>query len=251
MRVLLKVLAVLVVIGVGAANLLGVDGSNGSRSSPDYVLAISWQPGFCETAPKKPECKSQASNRYDADNFALHGLWPQPGSNIYCDVSEAEKDLDKKGRWRDLQVERIDESIWQNLRRIMPGTRSSLHKHEWVKHGTCTGRDINEYYAQSIWLIERLNETKLRDLFANNIGKILTADMIRQSLDESLGDGTGSRLRVSCKKDRDSDRLLIVELTLGLSDPFEKDADLAQLVQAAPTTDKGCPSGIVDRVGLQ
>lgn len=248
MKTTFKAVAVLALLAIVLSNMFS---AKTSSTSPDYVLAISWQPGFCETAPKKPECKSQASNRYDADHFTLHGLWPQPGSNIYCNVSEAEKAKDKSGRWRGLDVERIDESIWRDLQRVMPGTRSALHKHEWVKHGTCTGRDINEYYAQSIWLIEALNQSALRDLFSDNIGSSLSADAIRQALDESLGEGAGSRLRVSCRNDRDSDRQLIVELTLGLSDPFEKEADLTELVLAAPTSEKGCPSGIVDRVGLQ
>ena len=41
-----------------------------------YVLALSWQPAFCEGRPDKSECRTQTQNRFDANNFVLHGLWP-------------------------------------------------------------------------------------------------------------------------------------------------------------------------------
>ena len=46
---------------------------------PDYLLAISWQPAFCQTHQKKAECRTQDKERYDADHFSLHGLWPPAG----------------------------------------------------------------------------------------------------------------------------------------------------------------------------
>ena len=61
-------------------------GQEESKFDGDMVLAISWQAGFCETRPRLPECRSQTNKRYDANHFALHGLWPQPGNLAYCDV---------------------------------------------------------------------------------------------------------------------------------------------------------------------
>ncbi|MGB7287389.1 MAG: ribonuclease [Salaquimonas sp.] len=221
------------------------------KTNAQYVLAFSWQPAFCETAPKKQECKSQTSTRYDATNFSLHGLWPQPGSNIYCGVSDAEIAMDKKGRWRDLSTGRINESVWRDLKRVMPGTQSSLHKHEWAKHGTCSPAGLDEYYTQSIWILEEINGSKLQDLFEANIGKEVSGNAIRAAFEDSFGAGAGDRLRISCKRDRDSGRQMIVEITLGLADPFEKNADLTALIAAAPATDPGCPSGVVDPAGFQ
>ena len=63
------------------------------------LLAVSWQPAFCEQRPKKPECASQTANRYDATHFSLHGLWPGPRSNSYCNIAKFIVDTDKKGRW--------------------------------------------------------------------------------------------------------------------------------------------------------
>jgi len=51
--------------------------SKGAINKP-VVLALSWTAAFCETKPNKRECKNQTNKRYDAVNFALHGLWPEP-----------------------------------------------------------------------------------------------------------------------------------------------------------------------------
>lgn len=241
-------LAMFMMLALGACS---DSDENEKISAAQYVLAFSWQPAFCENAKRKRECKSQNKHRYDAIHFSLHGLWPQPGSNIYCGVSQNEIDKDKKGRWRDLKAARINESIWQDLKRVMPGTQSNLHKHEWVKHGTCSPADIDEYYAQSIWILEAINSSQLQDLFQDNIGRNVSGKSIRSAFDESFGKGAGDRLRISCKRDKDSDRLMIVEMTIGLADPFEKNADLSALIAAAPNTDPGCPEGVVDPVGFQ
>ena len=97
---------------------------------PGYVLAVSWQPGFCETRWRLPECRSQTSERYDASHFSLHGLWPQPRSKAYCGVNQSEIRKDKDRRWRELSWPRLDQDLWNQLKQVMPGTRSGLHKHE-------------------------------------------------------------------------------------------------------------------------
>ena len=61
---------------------------------PDYLLAISWQPAFCQTRQRKSECITQTQARFDADHFTLHGLCPQPINNVYCDVDTEDKTLD-------------------------------------------------------------------------------------------------------------------------------------------------------------
>lgn len=217
----------------------------------EYVLAFSWQPAFCETASRKRECKTQTKERYDAKHFTLHGLWPQPGSNIYCRVNNAQVKTDKQGKWNNLDVPRVSSQLWEKLKRVMPGTMSSLHKHEWVKHGTCYGDSIEEYYATSVWLMERLNASKLQILFQDNIGLELSGKEIRSAFEESFGIGAGDRLRISCKKDQNSGRQLITELTLGLSGDITSNSKLPILIADSPKTKPGCPDGIVDPVGLQ
>lgn len=216
----------------------------------EHVLAVSWQPAFCETRPRLPECRSQSAERFDASNFALHGLWPQPRSQAYCGVDDRAVELDKRRRWRDLPWDRLDQGLWNRLQQAMPGTRSGLHKHEWIKHGTCyDGAGPDEYFEDSLKLLDALNSSAVRDLFAGSIGRELSGDQIRAAFDRSFGAGAGQRVRISCKND--GSRRLIVELTIGLAGRIEPDSDVAGHILAADPTDPGCPSGIVDPVGLQ
>jgi ribonuclease T2 len=216
----------------------------------EHVLAVSWQPAFCETRPRLPECRSQTADRFDATNFALHGLWPQPRSQAYCGVDERTVAQDKRRRWRDLPWERLDDDLWSRLRQAMPGTRSGLHKHEWIKHGTCyDGAGAVEYFEDSLKLLEALNRSEVRDLFAGNIGRELNGDEIRAAFDRSFGPGAGDRVRISCKND--GARRLIVELTIGVSGRIEPDSYVAAHILAADATDPGCPGGVVDPVGNQ
>lgn len=224
--------------------------SDNRSQGPEYVLAFSWHPAFCETAPRKPECRNTADK--SRGRFSLHGLWPQPGNRLYCGVNGAEMDKDKRGNWRALDVPRIAEPVWQKLRDVMPGTRSSLHKHEWVKHGTCyRNSDIDAYYADSIKLMEWISASSLTYLFDANLGRQVTGKDIRDAFEHDFGRGSGDRLRISCKRDPDSGRQLIVELTLGLAGNIAEASSLAPLVEASPKTDPGCPAGIVDPPGFQ
>src|SRR3546814_10932851 len=66
--------------------IAAIAGHRPAAAADFFVLAVSWQPAFCETRPAKPECVTQDEDRFDASHFALHGLWPQPRGNVYCGV---------------------------------------------------------------------------------------------------------------------------------------------------------------------
>ncbi|MEM9733566.1 MAG: ribonuclease T [Pseudomonadota bacterium] len=219
------------------------------KFSGTMVLAMSWQPAFCETRPRVRECRNQRAGRFDTNHFALHGLWPQPRAEVYCGVSDAERQRDERRRWRDLEGLGLTKDIQQVLARVMPGTQSYLHRHEWVKHGTCYSTDPNVYYEDSLALMAAVNASPVRDLFARSIGRRITANQIRRAFDEAFGDGTGDRVAVSCK--RDGRRQIITELTLILKGPLTDAVDIGTMARAAPRRRARCPGGEVDRVGLQ
>ncbi len=213
------------------------------------VLAMSWQPAFCERAKRRPECRTQKNGRYDTSHFSLHGLWPQPGNRIYCAVDDRLIKTDKRRRWRNLPPLGLSQEMRKALWRIMPGSRSFLHRHEWIKHGTCYSRTAERYYRDSVSLMDAINRSEVRDLFARNIGRRLTNRQIRTAFDKAFGRGAGKRVRVSCK--RDGRRELIVEITLGLSGEIGENPDISELISASPQTKPGCPAGIVDPAGFQ
>jgi ribonuclease T2 len=218
-------------------------------NAADYVLAVTWQPAFCEIASRKPECRAQRDGNSDTRRFSLHGLWPQPMSRAYCGVPASDVENSKSGRWRDIDIAFLPQPLWRRLQEGMPGTRSGLHRHEWVKHGSCMpGAREETYFEVSLDLLDEVNASPLAALMAQRIGKEVTGDELRAAFEKGFGAGTGSRLRVSCVDD--GGRRLIREITIGLSgNPF--DQRMAELVTAAVPTDPGCPGGIVDPAGRQ
>ncbi|NKB52371.1 MAG: hypothetical protein GKR97_09130 [Rhizobiaceae bacterium] len=225
------------------------ESSSPPKYDGDMVLAISWQAGFCETRPRLPECRSQTTRRYDANHFSLHGLWPQPRNQSYCNVDASQKRLDTSRKWSRLTGLGLSEELQNELLKIMPGARSFLHRHEWIKHGTCYSADAETYFHDSLLLMNKINNSPLRDLFASSIGKQLTGRQIRKVVNASFGKGAGQRVRIACK--RDGRRTIITELTIGLRGEITEQMPLSDLIQAAPQTRPGCPAGIVDAVGLQ
>lgn len=213
------------------------------------VLAISWQPGFCEGHPRVAECRTQAAGRADAKNFALHGLWPQPNSRAYCGVAPNVVEDDKAHRWDALPQPGFSAETQQRLDAVMPGTQSALDRHEWIKHGTCYGADADTYFSDAIRLLAEINASAVQKLVAARIGRTVTAAELRAAFDRSFGPGAGERVRLSCAQD--GDRRLITEVTIGLVGNPSAGTPLGPLIAASAPTDPGCDGGIIDRVGLQ
>ena len=191
--------------------------STAGGGKPEYVFALSWQPAFCETRPDKIECRTQTASRFDATHFTLHGLWPQPNGNFYCGVDGRDRGNDRPGRWRNLPPVKLEASTRAELDKVMPGTASQLERHEWIKHGTCYGKNAQDYFSDALRLVREVNASPVRALFEKNIGKELTSGEIRAAFDAAFGPGAGERVRVSCLDDRG--RRMIGELTLGLVPP--------------------------------
>lgn len=220
-----------------------------SYRGTQYILAINWQPAFCETAPNKPECRAQKQDSYEATNFTLHGLWPQPRTNEFCGVSEDDRWASENGRWFELPRVEIGARLRAELDEVMPGTRSGLDRHEWTKHGTCYGRSQNEYFSDALDLVLAVNVSAVGELFAGNIGRKITFAQVRQAFDRAFGAGAGERVRMACETD--GNRTIITELTIGLTGEITGPDDFAELIAAASPTDGGCRSGMVDAVGLR
>jgi len=211
----------------------------------DYLLAISWQPAFCQSHQSKLECETQTDDRYDATHLSLHGLWPQPRNNAYCNVSDKDKSIDRRNAWHLLDPLGLAEETFVELFISMPGVASHLQRHEWIKHGTCYSDSAETYYKDSLNLINKINDTNISTLFANNIEKTITAEQIRNAFDEAFGKGSGEKVNVKCRKG------LIVELWVNLKGDINNDDNLSRLLQNAPVVNNiSCESGMVDAVGF-
>jgi len=216
-----------------------------SISSNQNLLALSWHNAFCETHRYKKECKRGLSDllkRKPRDTqFVLHGLWPQPRNNVYCNVERDFIDADKRKRWRDLPCLALDDDVEKELEKIMPGFSSELHKHEWVKHGTCYGTDANTYYGDAVKLVKQVNNSALGKFFTQNIGKKITLKQVQILADKSFGRGAGSRITLQCN------RGLVTELWLNLGSGSN---DLATLLKKGKPKKSRCKSGFIDKAGF-
>lgn len=220
-----------------------------AQQRTQYVLAVSWQPAFCETRPDRSECESQTADRFDASNFALHGLWPQPRSRDYCGVDDDLVQLDEDGDWDMLPEPNISAALRDELLVMMPGAASALDRHEWITHGTCYDGNAEAYFGDSLDMLDAINESPVRQLFAASIGQRLTQREVRAAFDSAFGRGAGDRVRLSCVND--GNRRIIDELTIGLTGRPEGPDSFGELIMAARRTDGGCDGGVVDAVGLQ
>lgn len=235
-------------VAVDCGRLDGGESTTGepprSRSMDgQFVLAASWQPAFCERRPGTRECRGQTDARLDARQFSLHGLWPQPIGNEYCNVAAADRNRSESGDWGRLPTLDLSPAIRQALQQQMPGYLSQLHRHEWVKHGTCYGAGADRYFGHALALLDQLNRSEVRVLFEENIGKRIRAEQVRHAFDRAFGRGAGDRVRLVC------DDGLISEVRIGLKGPIAGDSGLADLIREAPPRSVRCRGGWVDRAG--
>ena len=252
------VVVCLVQLGVGGWLSSCVEGQgakasqSGHRLSKHYILALTWHPAFCELKSYVPECKLASGKDVSSRQWSLHGLWPQPNGNFYCGhLGQSNRKLDKSRKWLKLPAIDLKSKAKTELQRIMPGVRSGLDRHEWIKHGTCYSASAQMYFSDSIKLLDAINVEPLRKFFTSNIGKSVQAKDIRSLFDRVFGRGSGQRVRVLCKKD--GNRTLISELYIHLRSRVERGElePVDKLLANAKPVKMGCRSGIIDPVGFQ
>ena len=167
-----------------------------------YLLAASWQPGFCVSHADKPECKNLVGT-YAATNLDLHGLWPNDydGSHpFYCGVPQSQINLDSPATWCSMASYGVSSTTMSNLAMYMPGVQSCLDKHEWYKHGSCANMTPDTYWNTADGMISRLNTTSFSNFIRNNIGKYVSRTQLLNAFNSSQGAGTSSAVALQCTK---------------------------------------------------
>ncbi len=218
---------------------------NASGARATHVLAMSWEPTFCEGHGDKAECRDLTSTNSASMHLSLHGLWPQPRGTQYCNVASEVRDIDENHNWNDLPEPQMSADTLKRLAAVMPGTQSKLERHEWIVHGTCFGGNADSYFTRAAMLAETVDASKVSQLFADNVGKSLSAEAIRAAFDEAFGPGAGARVVVSCHGRGDARK--ITELIISLAGDVKGSAGLGDLIRAAQAVPAGCPGGLVER----
>lgn len=230
--------------------------------SVENLLAASWLPTFClsSAGSRAKECQNLRTSDVYAQQFSIHGLWPNDldDQQIYPCYCHLNKPLKCNAKQKAFSSIDLPADLRNELKTKMPGIQSGfLHRHEWTKHGTCyekyntgegKGSDEVEYYRDSVLVLDQLNQSKVGQLFRQNIGKVLSDDQIYAAFDRSFGKGASRKVFIECK--RVGSQWMISELFIGLGGEITPDSKLADLIAASPSRDtysnkRSCRRGMV------
>jgi len=186
------VLAAIVAVGV-AYSLLVLDRrpsgpTAAAGDSTSSLLVLTWGPSLCKVAPSNPGCRSGHVEQL-GESFVLHGLWPQPSTEQFCDVPS-----------RVAARDRAPVSLPPDLQTSLAAMMSDpvITTHEWYAHGTCSGVAPPEYFGYATTLTEQAGKV-LEPLFDDASGRVLSARSIRQTFDAQFGGGAGKRVGLACR----------------------------------------------------
>lgn len=136
-----RLAALLVVLSglMGAASAQAREDRGAPMGSFDfYVLALSWSATYCDLTGFRRGSKQCESGRNPG--FVVHGLWPQNerGYPSFCRPDN-----------RNPTRANIDEAL-----RVLP--EAGLARHQWRKHGTCSGASPAGYFADTARARDRI-----------------------------------------------------------------------------------------------
>ncbi|MRX08702.1 ribonuclease I [Pseudoduganella sp. FT25W] len=207
------------------ANRLPEGASGAVCSAPNqqdsYVLAITWQPGFCEHTKyngKKPECDAMNSGALEAKTLSLHGLWPNKKEcgTQYGSCSGQPFALSKD------TIEKI--SPW------MPNFfyERTFGAYEWNKHGKCQSLPPDEYFIKAVSAVRVVNESEVGKIVLGNTGKSIRVSDFFDKIKARYGDKVANTITLVCTQHK-----YLQEIRVSLALDFATDRELPQLVANA------------------
>ncbi|MGV7206221.1 ribonuclease T2 family protein [Oxalobacteraceae bacterium A2-2] len=216
---------------LGASGAVAADEKGKSCSvanqQDSYVLAVTWQPGFCEHARydgKKPECEAVNSGKLQVKTLSLHGLWPNKKE---CGISYG----NCKGPDLNLRPETVEK-----LAPWMPNFfyERSFGNYEWKKHGTCQALPQDDYFLKAVDAVRVVNDSEVGKLVLSHTGKSINVDEFFSRVKARYGDTVAGSITLVCTQ-----RKYLQEIRVSLPLNFSTSGELTQLVaggsgQASP-----------------
>jgi ribonuclease T2 len=199
--------------------------ARGACAEDSYLLALTWHPAFCaeQSRAARAECKIGATAQ---PRLVLHGLWPSWDVNgdgkrntddDFCVTGENNRKamlaLDT-GNWLKLPPVKLSEASTSDLQAAMPGSATGLDRHEWWKHGTCSGLAAEDYFATAIVLLREVERSRLGRLLMDQAGGTLARKRLLEAFESDFGRGSARALLLDCAKDGDATALMEIRIRL-------------------------------------
>lgn len=142
-----------------------------------YVMALSWSPSFCHANPDEREQCTRAFG------FVLHGLWPQYANGRGGPESCAAQS-------------RPDADTIEAALAFMPSR--SLVRHQWRKHGTCSGLAPAAYFERSAQAFASFHPPAA--LQAPRRSQTMDAAALRRTLEQANPGLQADMLSLHCRR---------------------------------------------------
>ncbi len=200
-----------------------------------YTLALTLTPAFCETSPRKKQCRNLTEALNATTPLTLHGLWPENARPGSYPESCGGKNITVTDLERDIDVRR--------LRQFMPGIADGLAGHEWRKHGTCSGLSAKAYFGAAIDWTERVNAA-LSSVLTLASGKQMAAAGLKSAANSVLP-GLGQAMTLHCRNIKTDDasargKPVLLELRVCLQKGSNNKPDALIECAALDRIDQGC-----------
>ena len=210
-----------------------------SGNSDSSLLALTWGPSLCKADPANSGCKSGHVGKL-GQTLVLHGLWPQPSTEQYCNVPE---------RGANRRSVELPDDVRKTLQSMMSDEKV-MAPHEWYAHGTCSGATPPDYFSVAAALTEQARRV-LNPVFGRADGKALPPQAVRETFDAAFGRGTGQRVGLTCRDVAGQPVVYEVRLSLpSVTDLLAqknagKAVSLADSLAKGPPIPPGCGKGRV------
>lgn len=207
-----------------------------------YVLALSWQPAFCQTygyEAGKPECLQLNAKSYQASHLVLHGLWPNQNN---CGQSYGFCNAEPQKSHCDYPALSLSKDVAETLNVLMPSFAfgSCLERHEWYKHGSCQILTQDAYFSLALRLTKEADLTPLGQFLHEHVGEKVARKQLEELVRASFGKEATRKVYLGCKNG------LLVDIFIQLPPLIPASESLESLVSKAPELKRyeGCPASL-------
>jgi len=189
-----------------------------ANQQDSYVLAITWQPGFCKHFSyqgDKPECDAIKQGNLAISHLSVHGLWPNKQScgTSYSDcggppLQLSEDTISKIAPW-------IPNFYYQ----------TKFGEYEWSKHGVCQSLNADDYFSTEVAAVQDVDKSTVGQFIEAHIGSSFNQQEFFDQVLAKEGDAVANDVMLICAGGK-----YLQEIRMKLPLGFKTGAGLAALV---------------------